>query len=139
MSRLDVRGVVGVLLMLGAILLALSGCTPAYVTAGAVADGLKTAVGAYELANHLRRREILSAAQCSGVPDAEVRACFVSALAGFESARTPVAQCLAAAAPLVRAAEAASEARNAAAAASVLPELVAKAAECRAAIEEARR
>jgi hypothetical protein len=129
--------VTGALLGLG--LVAISACTPAYVTAGAVADSLKVAVGAYEIANHTRRREILAGTDCSRVEDVNVRACYATALAEFEASRAPVAACLAAAAPLVEAAARAVEAKDAKAAATVLPSLIARAAACKVAIEESRR
>lgn len=123
--------------------LAGSGCAPAYVTAGAIADGMRTALGAYELANHEQRRALLGSpevkARCASVPEGEIAACFDGALFDFERSRLPVRACFAAAAPVVRAAALAAEAKDAKAAAAVLPDLISKSAMCAAEIKKASK
>lgn len=111
--------------------LILTGCAPAYVTAGAAAKGLETALGGYQIATHTIRRQIV--AGCPDVPCREAR------LAPFEAKQAPVLACVEALAPIITAAHAACEARNAAAAASLLPSLVAPALACEAEIARAVR
>lgn len=131
-------------LPIGALLLValpLAACTPAYVTAGTIADGLRGALGGYHLWSHVERRRILdeAAVKCGPLPTSQQFACADAALLPFDLKQKPVLACVPAVAPLVRAAEKAAAAKDATAAAALIPQLVAGAAECGRAIEEARR
>lgn len=118
--------------------LSLSACAAAYQTLGATADGLQLSVGKFEIYNAARRREILAEAKPSCAEKAtepEVEACFATAIAPFEASRRPASACIDGVAPLVRTAEVAVEAKDAKAAASLLPEVTAGAVKCGMVIE----
>ena len=109
------------------------GCTPAYVTAGASARALETAIGAYQIGTHQIRRKLT--APCAAQADAT--ACREAALVAFEARQAPVLACVEALAPVIVAAEAACQAKDATAAESVLPQLLAPGLACVQAIHAA--
>lgn len=116
----------------------LVGCASAYQTLGSTADTFLLRVDRFEVYNAARRREILAEAKPSCATKAtapDVEACFAAAIAPFEASRRPVSACIDGAAPLVRAAEKAVEAKDAKVAAGLLPEVAAGAAKCALKIE----
>lgn len=109
--------------------LCLTGCTPAYVVAGTTATALETAIGGYQVYTHNARRALVK-----GCEDAT---CREARLAPFELRQRPVLACVEALAPLADAAQAACAAKDAKAAAALLPSLIGPALACQAEIRKA--
>ena len=108
-----------------------AGCSPAWVTAGAVADSASLAIGRYTAFTHAERRRLLAASGCSTAPACE------AVLAPFEARQVPVIACVPALAPVLRAVLAAVEERDANACLAALPALQRLAPPCVAAISTA--
>ncbi len=113
---------------------AVAACTPVqtYIVAGTTADGIRTALGGYQLWTHGERRRISSEHVC---PD---KACREAALAPFEAQQAPVLACMEPLVPLLTVAKLAEENKDATAAAAVLPELIDKGRVCAEAIRVAK-
>jgi len=111
----------------------LSACAPAWQTGAALVASAHVAVKGYQAYTHDARRAILAASGCHDVPACE------SALAPFEAKQAPVLACLEALSPLVDAAAIAAEAKDAKAAAVVVPDLAAKVPICVVEIQKAKR
>lgn len=107
----------------------LSGCTPAWVTAGALAQSADAALGAYQRHTHAARAAILRTSRCASLAECS------DALQAFDRAQLPALACLEAAAPLVEAAALAAKARDARAAAAAIPALSVQLPACVAAIQ----
>ena len=112
------------------LLLAASGCSPAYVTTAASATAMETAIGGYHVYTHAARRKITASCPM-GVAGTQ---CRIDALAPFETKQVPILACIEAAAPVCDAAEAALKARDVKAAEALLPSFVGPVAACAAAI-----
>ena len=120
---------IGAALMLAS----LPGCASAWQTGAALVASAHVAVSGYQSYTHDARRSILAASGCHDGSACE------AALAPFEARQAPVLACLSALAPLVDAAAIAADAKDARAAAVVVPDLAAKVPICVAEIEKAKR
>lgn len=123
-------------LLLGStICLLISGCAPAWATAGALADTAAIATARYQAWTHAERRRILDGVRPTCGTD---EACYRAAIGPFEARQAPVLACLAVAAPLVEGAALAAEGRDSTAALAIVPRLASQMPVCVEAIRAAR-
>lgn len=128
-----IGGVLAIGLMLAALL---SGCVPAWATAGALADTATLSTTRYQAWTHGQRRKVTAAHAAECGTDAS---CYARHVAAWDASQEPVRACFKVAGPLVEAAAKAAEGRDSAAAAAVLPRLAAQVPICVEAIERAKR